>query len=70
MELKADRIRVNKLVPKIASWVTTTAARVKKKPLYNIHINLPPGFAAGLAFGEELLLGAHWLSPGRTEVCG
>ena len=68
MNLLEDRLRVNQIVPKIASWVATTAARVK--PLDNTHNNLPPDFAARaavLAFGEELLLGAPWLSPGGRK---
>ena len=76
--LVGDRLRVNKLVPKVAMWVTTTAARVK--PLDNTtRNNLPPDFAASaavLAFGNELLdlqlpddrNNNLWRSPGGRDL--
>ncbi len=51
-----DRLRVNKLVPKIASWVTSAVAR--RVELWDDNLVIPPALAARaavLAFGDELI---------------
>jgi hypothetical protein len=72
-----DRLRVNKLVLKIASWVTSAVAR--RVELDNLVI--PPALAARaavFAFGDELLdlrlpddgdaiSPGQWLSPGGRD---
>ncbi len=62
----ADRLRVNKLVPKVASWVASAVARrvelwedtLVPPPALAAPLVLPPALAARaavLAFGDELL---------------
>ena len=51
-----DRLRVNKLVLKIASWVTSAVAR--RVELWDDNLVIPPALAARaavFAFGDELL---------------
>ncbi len=51
-----DRLRVNKLVLKIASWVAS--AMLRRVELWDDNIVIPPGLAARaavLAFGDELV---------------
>jgi hypothetical protein len=66
--LGADRLRVNKLVLKIASWVAIAMAR--RVELWDDIFVIPPARAAVLAFGDELLdlklpdeFNSHLLSP-------
>ncbi len=52
----ADRLRVNKLVPKIASWVASATPR--RVELWDDNLVVPPALAARaavVAFGDELL---------------
>ena len=52
----ADRLRVNKLVLKVASWVASTIAR--RVELWDDDLVIPPALAARaavFAFGDELL---------------
>jgi hypothetical protein len=52
----ADRLRVNKLVLKIASWVASAMAR--RVELWDDNLVIPPALAARaavLAFGDELI---------------
>ncbi len=52
----ADRLRVNKLVLKIASWVASATAR--RVELWDVNLVIPPALAARaavLAFGDELI---------------
>ncbi len=52
----ADRLRVNKLVLKIASWVSSAIAR--RVELWDDNLVIPPALAAraaALAFGDELV---------------
>ncbi len=54
--LVADRLRVNKLVLKVASWVPSAVAR--RVELWNDTLVIPPALAARaavLAFGAELV---------------
>ncbi len=68
----ADRLRVNKLVLKVASWVASAVAR--RVELWEDTLVIPPALAARaavLAFGDELVvlpvLDFRWLSPGGRE---
>ncbi len=52
----ADRLRVNKLVLKVASWVASAIAR--RVELWDDNLVIPPALAARaavLAFGDELM---------------
>jgi hypothetical protein len=54
--LVADRLRVNKLILKIASWVASAVAR--RVELWDDTLVIPPALAARaavLAFGDELM---------------
>jgi hypothetical protein len=54
--LVADRLRVNKLMLKIASWVASAVAR--RVELWDDNLVIPPALAARaavLAFGDELM---------------
>jgi hypothetical protein len=72
----ADRLRVNKLVLKIASWVTS--ATLRRVELWDDNLVLPPAFAARtavLAFGDELIdlklpneADSQWLSQGGRDM--
>jgi hypothetical protein len=74
--LVADRLRVNKLVLKIASWVSSAVAR--RVELWDDTLVIPPGFAARagvLAFGDELTdlklpneADSQWISQGGREM--
>ena len=74
--LVPDRLRVNKLVLKIASWVTSAVAR--RVELWDDNLVIPPGIAARaavLAFGDELVnlklpdnIDSLWLSQGGREM--
>ncbi len=68
-----DRLRVNKLVLKIASWVTSAVAR--RVELWDDNLVIPPALAARaavLAFGDELidheLPDSQWLSQGGRDM--
>jgi hypothetical protein len=71
----ADRLRVNKLVLKIASWVSSAVAR--RVELWDDTLVIPPALAARaavLAFGDELVdlelpedPNFQWLSPGGRD---
>ena len=64
--LMRDRLRVNKLVPKIALWVASAVAR--RVELWDGAVVLGPALvarAAVLAFGDELL---DFLLPDRIEL--
>ena len=71
-----DRLRVNKLAPKIASWVAS--AMLRRVELWDDNLVIPPGLAArtaALAFGDELIdlrlpndAGSQWLSQGGREM--
>ncbi len=71
-----DRLRVNKLVLKIASWVASAMAR--RVELWDDNPVVPPGLAASvavLAFGNELVdrrlsnnVDPLWLSQGGREM--
>ncbi len=71
-----DRLRVNNLVLKIASWVTSAVAR--RVELWDDNLVIPPGLAARaavLAFGDELMdlelpndADLQWLSQGGREM--
>jgi hypothetical protein len=70
--LLADRLRVNKLMLKIASWVASATARVE---LWDDNRVIPPGSAAVLAFVDELTdlklpndAGPRWLSQGGRDM--
>jgi hypothetical protein len=68
----AYRLRVNKLVLKVASWIASAVAR--RVELWDDILVIPPALAARaavLAFGDELLnlvlpndFGLRWRSPG------
>ena len=70
--LVTDRLRVNKLVLKIASWVDS--AMLRRVELWDDNLVVPPGLAARaavLAFGDELVdlelpndTVSQWLSKG------
>jgi hypothetical protein len=74
----ADRLRVNKLVLKIASWVASAVAR--RVELWDDNLVIPPALAARaavLAFGDELLdlrlpndrgANSQWLSQGGRDM--
>ncbi len=75
--LVADRLRVNKLVLKIASWVASALAR--RVELWDDNLVIPPAVAARaavLAFGDELVdlnfrpieSDSLWLSQGGREM--
>jgi hypothetical protein len=71
-----DRLRVNKLVLKIASWVAT--AMLRRVELWDDNLVIPPALAARatvLAFGDELLdlwlpdgSDSQWLSRGGRDM--
>ena len=71
----ADRLRVNKLVLKIASWVTSAVAR--RVELWDDDLVIPPALAARaavFAFGDELIdleppndSDSQWLSQGGRD---
>jgi hypothetical protein len=73
---KTDRIRVNKLVLKVASWVATAMAR--RVELWDDNLVIPPALAARaavLAFGDELMdlklpneSDSQWLLQGGREM--
>ena len=72
--LVGDRLRVNKLVPKVALWVASAVAR--RVELWADILVLPPALAARaamLAFGDEVLdlqlpdRNDLWLSPGGRD---
>jgi hypothetical protein len=75
-DLVADRIRVNNLVLKIASWVTSAMAR--RVELWDDNLVVPPALAARaavLAFGDELIgvelpndAHSQWLSQGGRDM--
>ena len=70
----ADRLRVNKLVLKIASWVASAMAR--RVELWDDNLVIPPALAARaavFAFGDELIdlelpNQYQWLSQGGREM--
>jgi hypothetical protein len=72
----ADRLRVNKLVLKIAAWVASAVAR--RVELWDDNIVIPPALAARaavFAFGDELVdlelpneAFSQWLSPGGRDM--
>jgi hypothetical protein len=72
----ADRLRVNKLVLKVASWVASAMAR--RVELWDDNLVIPPGLAARaavFAFGDELLdlkppdySDSRWLSQGGRDM--
>jgi hypothetical protein len=73
-----DRLRVNKLVLKIASWVVS--AMLRRVELWDDTLVIPPALAARaavFAFGDELIdldlpndfgLGLLWLSQGGRDM--
>ncbi len=73
--LVADRLRVNNLVLKVASWVASAMAR--RVELWDDNLVIPPALAAraaALAFGDELLdrrlpddPDSQWLSQGGRD---
>ena len=72
--LLADRLRVNKLVRRIASWVASAVAR--RVELWDDTLVIPPALAARAAvyaFGDELIdlefpNDSQWLSQGGREM--
>ena len=74
--LVTDRLRVNKLVLKIASWVASATAR--RVELWDDNLVIPPALAARaavFAFGDELIdlvlpndSDSLWLSQGGREM--
>jgi hypothetical protein len=74
--LVADRLRVNKLVPKVASWVAS--AMLRRVELWDDNLVIPPALAARaavLAFGNELVdlelpddPNLQWLSQGGRDM--
>jgi hypothetical protein len=74
--LVKDRLRVNNLAPKIASWVAS--AMLRRVELWDDNLVIPPALAARaavLAFGDELLnlelpdiSDSRWLSEGGREM--
>ena len=75
--LAADRLRVNKLILKIASWVASAKAR--RVELWDDNRGVKPNAlaarAAVFAFGDELVdlqlprdADSEWLSPGGRNV--
>ncbi len=75
-KLMSDRLRVNKLVLEIASWVSSAVAR--RVELWDDTLVIPPALAARatvLAFGDELMdlelpneSDSEWLSPGGRDM--
>ena len=70
--LVADRLRVNKLVLKVASWVAS--AMLRRVELWDDNLVIPPGLAARaavFAFGDELLVlpddEFEWRTPGGRD---
>ena len=71
-----DRLRVNKLVLKIASWVASAVAR--RVELWDDNLVIPPALAARaavFAFGDELIdlklpndADSQWLSQGGRDM--
>ena len=71
-----DRLRVNKLILKIASWVASAVAR--RVELWDDNLVIPSAFAARaavFAFGDELIdlklpndADSQWLSQGGREM--
>jgi hypothetical protein len=76
IDLVADRLRVNKLVLKIASWVAS--AMLRRVELWDDNLVIPPALAARaavLAFGNELIdlelpndSDSLWLSEGGRDM--
>jgi hypothetical protein len=73
--LVADRLRVNKLVLKVASWVASAMARRVELWDDNLVMRTLGARAAVLAFGDELLdlklpdeVDSLWLSQGGREM--
>ena len=74
--LVADRLRVNNLVLKVASWVSSAIAR--RVELWDDTLVIPAALAARaavLAFGDELVdirrpnkSDSQWLSPGGRDM--
>jgi hypothetical protein len=74
--LVADRLRVNKLALKIASWVASATAR--RVELWDDNLVIPPALAARaavFAFGDELVdlrlpdsADSQWLSKGGRDM--
>ena len=74
--LVADRLRVNKLVLKVASWVASAVAR--RVELWDDTLVIPPALAARaavFAFGDELMdlklpdeADSLWLSQGGRDM--
>ena len=67
--LVADRLHVNKLVLKIASWVASAMAR--RVELWDDTLVIPPALAARaavFAFGDELIDEKYWLSQGGRDM--
>ncbi len=74
--LVANRLRVNKLVLKVASWVASAVAR--RVELWDETLVIPPALAARaavFAFGDELLdlrlpydADSQWLSQGGRDL--
>ncbi len=72
----ADRLRVNKLILEIASWVASAMAR--RVELWDDNLVIPPAVAARaavFAFGDELMdlrlprdADSHWLSQGGRDM--
>ena len=72
----ADRLRVNKLVLKVASWVASAMAR--RVELWDDNLVIPPALAARaavLAYGDELMdlrlpydADSQWLSQGGLDM--
>ena len=72
----ADRLRVNKLAPKIASWVAS--AMLRRVELWDDDLVIPSALAARaavFAFGDELIdlelpndSDSLWLSQGSREM--
>ncbi len=75
----ADRLRVNKLVLKVASWVASwvASAILRRVELWGDNLINPPALAARaavLAFGDELVdlelpddPNLQWLTPGGRD---
>jgi hypothetical protein len=71
-----DRLRVNKLVLKVASWVASAIAR--RVELWDDNLVIPPAVvarAAVFAFGDELIdfelpneSDSKWLSHGGRDI--
>ncbi len=75
-KLVTDRLRVNKLIPRVASWVSSAVAR--RVELWDDTLVIPPALAARaavLAFGDELVdlrlpedSESQWLSQGGRDM--